>query len=245
MATINYEDKTNAINIPQYSENQKVMADNLNEIKRVVNQNYQEQEQTSQNLMGTLNSINTDISLVKQEIGFLDQLQTTAKGSLVSAVNELVEKINSISVGTSFDYPIGTILFNEDKDFNPNSLYVGTWERIKGKYIVGVDEDDNEINEAGKTVGSKEHYHQYGVQYNALYAALYSTDSRLIRLYDGQNKNFIEASSAGQTNEIGNNGVRESTGSAFDCQQLQAITNTTSASNMPLSYTGYIWIRKS
>lgn len=245
MATITYEDKTDAINIPQYPDNKKVTADDLNEIKQVVNSNYQEQEQTNENVAGTFNSVNTDMSLIKQQIGILDDLLTQSKSNLVAAINELVNKINNISVSGSIDYPIGTILFNENADFDPNELYTGTWERIKGKYIVGVDEDDDILNQAGKTVGSNEHYHQYGIQFNALYAALYSEDSRLLRLYDGQTQQFVNASTNGSTDEIGNDGVRESIGSSFNCSQLQTITNTTSASNMPLSYTGYIWIRKS
>lgn len=226
MATINFEDKTDGINIPQYPDTQKILADNLNEIKKVVNQNFEDQEQTNDNIQGTFNSVNTDISLVKQEIGFLDQLQTTAKGSLVSAVNELVEKINSISVGTSFYYPIGTILFNENKDFNPNDLYIGTWERIKGKLIFGVDEADNDFSTSGKTGGEKEHNHVENVfAYNGNLAV--------------SNTDFAAETSKSMIYTVnGTTGFTYISGT----QTVDAY-RTEKSSNMPPYQTAYIWER--
>lgn len=54
-------------------------------------------------------------------------------------------------------YPVGSILENENKEFDPNAYYGGTWERIKGKVIVGVDEDDADFATAGNVVGEKMH----------------------------------------------------------------------------------------
>ena len=54
-------------------------------------------------------------------------------------------------------YPVGSIIENENKEFDPNHYYGGTWERIKGKVIVGVDEDDADFATAGNAVGEKKH----------------------------------------------------------------------------------------
>lgn len=54
-------------------------------------------------------------------------------------------------------YPVGSDVFNESADFNPNKLYPNTtWEQIRGVMPIGVDERDTDFNTAGKTGGSKE-----------------------------------------------------------------------------------------
>lgn len=54
-------------------------------------------------------------------------------------------------------YPIGSIYETEDSEFNPNVLWGGTWERIKGRVLVGVDENDADFDTSGKTGGEKTH----------------------------------------------------------------------------------------
>ena len=54
-------------------------------------------------------------------------------------------------------YPIGSIIENENKNFDPNNYYGGSWERIKGKVIVGVDENDADFDTAKSIVGEKTH----------------------------------------------------------------------------------------
>lgn len=66
-------------------------------------------------------------------------------------VNEILNFIN----GTLF--PVGTILFNDNSDFDPNVEYGGTWELIKGKMIIGFDDTDDDFNTLGNTGGSKTH----------------------------------------------------------------------------------------
>lgn len=53
-------------------------------------------------------------------------------------------------------YRIGSYLYTDDKNFNPNSTYSGTtWERVKGQTLVGVDENDTDFETAKKTGGEK------------------------------------------------------------------------------------------
>lgn len=55
----------------------------------------------------------------------------------------------------SSKYDIGDIVFRDD-DINPGTLYGGTWELIwQGKTPVGLDPDDPDFSEVGKTGGSK------------------------------------------------------------------------------------------
>lgn len=53
-------------------------------------------------------------------------------------------------------YRIGSYLYTDDKNFNPNSAYNGTtWERVKGRTLVGVDENDADFSISKKVGGAK------------------------------------------------------------------------------------------
>ena len=74
--------------------------------------------------------------------------------SWLLAKKEILEKAFNIDMV----YPVGSVITNSSPTFNPNTLYEGTtWERIKGKVIVGIDEDDNDFNTVNKTGGEKTH----------------------------------------------------------------------------------------
>lgn len=88
-----------------------------------------------------------------------------------SDMNQIKNAINNL-------FPIGFIISVDNAEFNPNTSWGGTWERLKGRFIVGVDEDDTDLNESGKTGGEKEvtlnleqipphnHGFEYGYGYN-------------------------------------------------------------------------------
>ena len=69
-------------------------------------------------------------------------------------VKELL--INGVSI-LDIIYPIGSIYETMDESFNPVTSFGGTWERIKGKVLVGVDEDDSSFSSSGLTGGEKNH----------------------------------------------------------------------------------------
>ena len=52
-------------------------------------------------------------------------------------------------------YPIGSVYETKDSNFDPGSYWGGTWARIKGKVLVGVDESDTDFATVGQTGGSK------------------------------------------------------------------------------------------
>lgn len=54
-------------------------------------------------------------------------------------------------------FPIGSTYITQENT-NPNAILgFGTWERFKGLVALGVDEDDENLNEVGKTGGEKAH----------------------------------------------------------------------------------------
>ena len=54
-------------------------------------------------------------------------------------------------------YPVGVIFETTKKDFDPNGVFNGTWTRIKGKVLVGVDENDSDFKTVKATGGEKTH----------------------------------------------------------------------------------------
>lgn len=66
-------------------------------------------------------------------------------------------------------FPVGSI-YRTTINKNPNEILgFGTWERIKGKFLVGLDEDDPDFNEAGKIGGSKKHKHKQTLNFTSEY----------------------------------------------------------------------------
>ena len=54
-------------------------------------------------------------------------------------------------------FPIGSTYITQENT-NPNEvLGFGTWERLKGKVCLGLDEDDMDLNTIGNTGGEKTH----------------------------------------------------------------------------------------
>lgn len=54
-------------------------------------------------------------------------------------------------------YPVG-VIYESDDPTTPSLVFGrGTWERIAGRMLIGVDEGDPDLNAAGKTGGEKSH----------------------------------------------------------------------------------------
>lgn len=73
-------------------------------------------------------------------------------------LNENIEALNQ-AMGALLRqiYPVGCYYMSSLPDRPEDVLGFGTWERIKGRMIVGVDENDASFDTAGKTGGSKAH----------------------------------------------------------------------------------------
>ena len=111
------------------------------------------------------NVIKEDGSLYKgADIENKDLILKVASAGLIQVVDiaDLQEQINDINDNFSKNvidiiYPIGSIIYNDDDNFNPNTNFGGTWELIKGKMIIGYDDTDSDFNTLGKTGGNKTH----------------------------------------------------------------------------------------
>lgn len=56
-------------------------------------------------------------------------------------------------------YPVGSY-YMSNASTDPNTLFgFGTWTRVKGRFLVGLDETDTDFDGAGETGGSKTHTH--------------------------------------------------------------------------------------
>lgn len=121
-------------------------------------------------------------------------------------------------------YPIGSIYISVNSK-NPSEIFGGTWEQIKGKMLVGVDEADQDFSTSGKTGGEKEvtlgnehipeHYHTVKAGTN------------------------VQAVSNGDSFIIGYGGVFGQDGS----RNTQSTGGGQAHNNMPPYFTCYIWYR--
>lgn len=81
-----------------------------------------------------------------------------AIGASVEEISNNIKYIDKkISDLLNMFYPIGSVYETMDSSFNPNEKWGGTWERIKGRVLVGVDENDSDFNTTEKIGGEKTH----------------------------------------------------------------------------------------
>lgn len=128
------------------------------------------------------NVINKEGSLFKgKDLENKDLILKVSNVGLIQIVDvaDLQEQINNINNNFNknvfdFIYPIGSIIYNEDENFDPNTVFGGTWKKIKGKMVFGCDDADDDFSTLKKTGGSKTHTqtidemprHNHEVTYN-------------------------------------------------------------------------------
>lgn len=123
-------------------------------------------------------------------------------------------------------FPIGSTYITQSNT-NPNTiLNFGTWERLKGKVCVGLDEDDSDeyFDEIGKTGGEKKHTQTVDEM------ASHTHNSTLN--YEGQGSN--QWSYRSNKDYLGGPAATTSAGGG----QPMNITQ-------PYEVVGYMWIRRS
>ncbi|QHZ59748.1 tail protein [Alteromonas phage vB_AmeM_PT11-V22] len=64
-------------------------------------------------------------------------------------------------------YHVGAYYMSDSSQSPATRFGFGTWERVRGKFIVGMDEGDSDFNAAGKTGGSKTHSHSNNLSINS------------------------------------------------------------------------------
>lgn len=131
-----------------------------------------------------------------------------------------------MNINVDLIYPIGSI-YMTTSTVSPAVLFGGTWERIKGRCIVGVDENDTSFNTVSKTGGSKylqAHTHYYERK----------------KLYDWDKPG--SGSSYGYDGLLSHAGVVVNTTKTFVGGEDVTSKNTTEGNLQPY-YTAYIWRR--
>ena len=149
-------------------------------------------------------------------------------------------------------FPVGSTYVTQNNT-NPNTILgFGTWERLKGKVTVGLDENDTDFNSIKKTGGSKTVAHTHSTANHTLTKNEIPT----------HNHNFVTASGTAYTSiaTMRNNGSHDiSQGSGSRSYDNMSISNagggqphnhgnTGSASVkvvQPYEVVGYLWIRRS
>lgn len=129
-------------------------------------------------------------------------------------------------------YPIGSTYITQDNT-NPSTIFgFGTWERLKGKVCIGLDEDDSDeyFDEIGKTGGEKKHTQTVNEMPSHNHAPV------------GGGR-FVEDSGTSQN-------IHTQAGNSYATQTSGYVTTNTGGGQpmnitQPYEVVGYMWIRRS
>lgn len=104
---------------------------------------------------------NETINDITFEYGKANKTEIKDIRTMSASVEEISNNIKYIDKKISdllnMFYPVGSIYETMDSSFDPNKKWGGTWERIKGRVLVGVDENDSDFNTTEKIGGEKTH----------------------------------------------------------------------------------------
>lgn len=104
---------------------------------------------------------NETINDITFEYGKANKIEIKDIGEIGASVEEISNNIKYIDKKISdllnMFYPVGSVYETMDSSFDPNKKWGGTWERIKGRVLVGVDENDSDFNTTEKIGGEKTH----------------------------------------------------------------------------------------
>ena len=146
--------------------------------------------------------------------------KTTANSSDVIPVVDTGTKKMKLSTLLSLVFPIGSTYVTQTNTNPSTILGFGTWERLKGKVVVGLDENDTDFNQINKTGGSKyiqEHYH----------------------------KDSIAVNGHENLETVGYNGPQSISQYYVRTSGVQGARTGNSGNLQPYQVVGYMWIRKS
>lgn len=105
------------------------------------------------NLNGNLNMLG---NITENEDG-MHSIGTSSKKFLnVYTKNLYADNINCFNL-LKLIFPVGSTYITQTNTNPSTILGFGNWERVKGKVLVGLDEDDTDFNTIGKIGGEKTH----------------------------------------------------------------------------------------
>lgn len=154
----------------------------------------------------------------------------------VTPVNDT--NLNKMQVELLKDiFPVGSTYITQSANINPNTILgFGTWARLKGKVVLGVDEDDDNLKTTGATGGEKEHTLTVDELPSHFHEGIYQNDnnwSGFIKTGSGSGTIGYQAGTA----PIEGANVEMRTGSVGSGLPVNNM--------MPYEVVGYMWIRRS
>lgn len=190
-------------------------------------------------------------------IGWKDDPDTSTpldSGNLKEMENNAESGINELktNVQTAFTdllklvFPIGSTYITQTNTNPSTILGFGTWERLKGKVCLGLDEDDNDLKTIGNTGGEKTHQHKYQVGSITSKNVVANGGVFATKNADSSIRGTSTTIATGQ--EINNNSeLGSGTSWNYNDGYVVVSTGTTSLENnlQPYQVVGYMWIRKS
>lgn len=126
-------------------------------------------------------------------------------------------------------FPVGSTYVTQESTNPSTILGFGTWERLKGKVCLGVDEDDEDLNTIGKTGGEKTHT----LTINEMPSHLHNMDNH------GEGMWAVGTNDAMLGNGTSGNWAKKIDGDTQTAGGGQAHNNM-----QPYEITGYMWIRR-
>ena len=124
--------------------------------------------------------------------------------------------------------PVGSRYVTQDNTNPSEILGFGTWERLKGKVCLGLDEDDTDFNTIGKTGGEKTHT----LTINEIPSHSHAYTNNLWAQASGFGNINVGATAAANGADIVNS-VSSPVGGSQSHNNLQ-----------PYEIVGYMWIRR-
>ncbi len=93
------------------------------------------------------------------KISELTEKETASNSDVIPIVDSISNGTQKMKLAALLNliFPIGS-RYTTQTNTNPNTILgFGTWERLKGRVCVGLDEEDEAFNKIGKTGGEKTH----------------------------------------------------------------------------------------
>lgn len=133
-------------------------------------------------------------------------------------------------------FPVGSTYITQSNTNPSTILGFGTWVRLKGKVVLGVDEDDDNLKTIGATGGEKEHTLTVDEIPSHFHEGIYQNDNN----WSG----FVKSGSGSGT--IGYLAGTSPVEGANVEMRTGAVGSALPVNNMmPYEITGYMWIRRS